>query len=102
MVYDKIVLNESTKNDVIQLLGEPLSKDFNAKNEIEIWHYAHVKKNITGAGLLGHVVGVGAQWKTNTEVADFYMQRRLRNMQGRRRMGEVSPLAKNPKRLHPI
>lgn len=74
MVHNTIKLNESTKDDVIQLLGEPLSRNFDAKNETEIWHYAYVKKNITGAGLLGHIVGIGAEWKTKTEVADFYFR----------------------------
>lgn len=74
MVYDNIKLNESTKDDVIKLLGEPLAKNFDAKNETEIWHYAYVKKNITGAGLVSHIFGVGAEWKTNTEVADFYFR----------------------------
>ena len=74
-VYDQIKLNESTKEDVIKLLGEPLSKSFDVKNETEIWHYAHVSKNITGAGLISHTLGIGSEWQTNTEVANFYFRK---------------------------
>mgnify|MGYP001596573617 CR=1 FL=1 len=74
-MLDKIKLNESTKEDVLKLFGEPLLKNFDVKNETEFWHYAHVRKNITGAGIITHTLGIGSEWQTNTEVVDFYFQK---------------------------
>ncbi|NOY53443.1 MAG: hypothetical protein GXP58_07475 [Deltaproteobacteria bacterium] len=74
-VHDKISVNQSTKEDVRALFGEPLSKSFDAENESEIWHYAYVKKNITGAGLIEHTFRIGSEWKTKTSVVDFYFRK---------------------------
>ncbi len=73
-IQEKIKLKESTRDDVFKYFGEPLSKNNDVKNESEIWHYAYVSKHITGGGIITHVLGIGSEWQSNTEVIDFYFQ----------------------------
>jgi len=75
VIRDNIRVNRSTQKDVTTLLGEPLSKSFDAENEREIWHYAYVRKKITGAGLVEHTFGIGSEWKTKESVVDFYFKK---------------------------
>jgi hypothetical protein len=74
-LQDKIKLNESTKEDVLKLFGEPLFKNVDQKDGTEMWHYASVKKNITATGILANRLGIGSEWRTNTQVVDFYFQK---------------------------
>jgi hypothetical protein len=75
LLRDKIKLNESTKEDILTLFGEPLFKNVNQKDDTEMWHYASVKKNITATGILANRLGIGSEWRTNTQIIDFYFQK---------------------------
>jgi hypothetical protein len=65
-----IRMGETTKEQVLVMCGEPLSKGSDLSNEKEIWHYARVEKNITSFGVFTHMVGVGDEWKSNASTMD--------------------------------
>ena len=69
-----INIGVSTKADVLQVCGEPLTKDEDRKNEVEIWHYSSVEKSITGPGLLTHCLGIGREWETTTTIVDIFFK----------------------------
>jgi len=54
--------------EIIQMCGEPQGKRMSADNQKEIWHYAYVKKGVTGAGVISHLVGVGVETKSEKVV----------------------------------
>ncbi len=74
LIKDNIVVGQSTRDDVLQICGEPLGIRNSADNKKEIWHYAYVKKNVTGLGVLTHVIGVGTEVKSHKVVCDFTIQ----------------------------
>lgn len=74
MVKEKIVIGASTKGEVVQLCGDPLSKNAEAAEGLEVWHYAYVDKNITGAGIITSSIGMGQEWKSKTIVMDIYFK----------------------------
>jgi hypothetical protein len=74
MVQEKISIGKSTKGDVVQICGEPLSKNAEAAEGFEVWHYAYVDKNMTAAGILTMTLGVGQEWKSKTTVMDVYFR----------------------------
>ncbi len=73
-VKQNITVGKSTKEDVLRVCGEPMETEYDAKNQIEIWQYAHMEKNITGTGVVTHAVGIGAEWKTETTMIDIYFK----------------------------
>lgn len=72
-VKKNIIIGKSTKEDVIQVCGEPLDTENDARNGIEIWKYAHIDKSMTGTGVLTSVVGI-SEWKTETTMVDIYFK----------------------------
>jgi outer membrane protein assembly factor BamE (lipoprotein component of BamABCDE complex) len=75
MVKQNIKIGESKKDDVLKVCGEPLIKDADMKNDTEMWHYARVEKNVTGLGVLTHVVGFGSETKSDKTVLDVYFSK---------------------------
>lgn len=65
-----IVIGESTKMEVLQICGDPISRE--SQGETEIWHYSCVEKNVTGIGVCTNIFGVGTQWRTAKQRMDVY------------------------------
>lgn len=74
MIKDNIVVGQSTREDVLQTCGEPLGIRNSADRKKEIWHYAYVKKNVTGLGVLTNVVGIGTEVKSHKVVCVFVIE----------------------------
>jgi hypothetical protein len=74
LIKKEISLGLSTKEDVVRTCGEPLSKNNEAAEGLEVWHYAYVDKKMTGTGIITHTVGVGDEWKSTTTVMDIYFR----------------------------
>lgn len=74
-VQKKIIIGESTKEDVLGLCGEPLSKQYDSKNKSEVWHYAHVQKNVTWLGVITHIFIRIDEWKSETKILDVYFEK---------------------------
>lgn len=68
-IRQNLKIGESTKEDVLAVAGEPLSKDFDTIGN-ETWHYFHVKKNVTPLGVLTNQIGIGTEWKSDKTVVD--------------------------------
>jgi len=74
-VKQNIKIATSTKDDVVRVCGEPLSKNYDAGTDTEVWHYAYIEKNVTPLGVLTHELGIGTEWKCNKTVVDVYLQK---------------------------
>ena len=74
MLKQEIQLNQSTAEDVLRICGEPLSRKSGSNRKSEIWHYAYLKKNITGFGLITHVVGIGTETKSTRCILDIMLE----------------------------
>lgn len=78
VVMSSIVKGKSTKADIVELCGEPLTKKYDSndkaygENGMDMWHYAYVTKNVTGRGVVTNVIGVGTEWKSETTILDVY------------------------------
>jgi hypothetical protein len=72
-VKQNIIIGKSTKEDVIQVCGEPIDTENDTKNGIEIWKYAYIDKSMTGKGVLTSIVGI-SEWKTETTMVDIYFK----------------------------
>lgn len=75
-VKQNIIIGKSTKEDVLQICGEPPDTDYDSKNETEIWKYAYVEKTMTGTGVLTSVVGI-SEWKSETTMVDIYFKKNV-------------------------
>jgi outer membrane protein assembly factor BamE (lipoprotein component of BamABCDE complex) len=69
---ENIKIGTSTKEQVLQICGEPLSK--NSQSDMEVWHYSYIEKNVTGVGIITNIVGVGTEWKTNRQIMDVFLK----------------------------
>jgi hypothetical protein len=74
-IRQSIQIAKSTKVDVLNICGEPLSKSYAADNDTEMWHYAYIEKNVTPLGVLTHMLGAGTEWKSDKTVVDVYLQK---------------------------
>lgn len=74
LIKDNIVIGETTSEEVLEICGEPLGVRNSADNRKEVWHYAYVKKSVTGLGVLTNIVGVGTEVKSHKVVCDFVIK----------------------------
>ncbi len=61
---------KSTKKDVIEICGQPLSTRFDSTSGVETWHYAAVNKHVTGTGVVTNLIGIGTEWQSDTMLLD--------------------------------
>src|SRR5208283_2423424 len=62
-------IGQSTKEDVLHICGEPLSKQ--SSNDLEVWSYAFIEKNITPLGYITRFFVGGTEWETQTQKMDI-------------------------------
>lgn len=74
MVKKEIQINQSTAEDVLRICGEPQSRRSGASKQSEIWHYAYLKKNVTGFGVFTHVVGIGTETRSKRCILDIMFE----------------------------
>jgi hypothetical protein len=73
-VRQHIVLDKSTKADVLNVCGEPLSAEYDSLAKTEVLHYAYIKKNVTPLGIVTNRIGIGTEWKSDKTVVDFFLK----------------------------
>ncbi|MDY6830922.1 MAG: hypothetical protein SWC96_03635 [Thermodesulfobacteriota bacterium] len=74
IIRQEILKGTSTKNDVLAICGQPQGKRMSADNQKEVWHYAYVKKGVTGRGVVAHIARVGTEMKSHKVVLDVEFQ----------------------------
>lgn len=77
MVRQNVKMGQSTKEDVLRVCGEPSVKYTGAQNDIEIWRYSYVDKQVTPTGVLTHAFGIGTEWKSESTVMEVYFKGNL-------------------------
>jgi len=73
-IKNNVKLGVTTKAQLLQLCGEPVTAEYDAKNEMDIMHYAYIEKNITGAGVITHIVGIGDEWESKRTLVDIFIK----------------------------
>lgn len=90
-VKQSIIIDKSTKDDVLRICGEPTSTEFGYKSGSEVIHYEYIKKNVSagsviGKSLLGLItlpvggvgaLAVGTQWQAEKTCVDVYLDNNI-------------------------
>jgi len=73
-LQENIKFGESSKDIVLSICGQPISKDHDIKGGYEVWHYAYIYKNVTPLGVLTNRIGIGTEVKSNKEMVDVFIK----------------------------
>lgn len=71
-VRENIIIGKTTKYEVLQICGEPLSKK--SGSNLEVWNYSYVAKNVTIIGAITNMLGIGTEWKSHRQVMDIHLK----------------------------
>lgn len=67
-----IKIGQSTRENVLQMCGEPISKK--SLNEVDIWHYSYREKNAMSLDAIADAVGMGPGKKRTRQRMDIYFK----------------------------
>lgn len=71
-VKKNIIVGQATKEKVLQMCGEPISRK--TLNEVDVWHYSYKEKQPISLGTLSDAVGLGTEKKQTRQRIDFYFK----------------------------
>lgn len=73
-LQENVKFNESNRDVVLSICGQPISKDHDIKGGYEVWHYAYIYKNVTPLGVLTNRLGVGTEIQSKKEIVDVFFK----------------------------